>query len=99
VRDKLAASYVKFLVGNDSTPPGRLGLSRPPDIDHHRRGADTVPLRPRELIWADGAARKRVAPVTVRPMRNRPAEADVFYFGNAIGESGNTPPRRSHASD
>ncbi len=42
------------------------------------------------LIWADGAIRKQWLQVTVRANANTGLmQDDVFYFGNAIGETGN----------
>ena len=43
------------------------------------------------LTWADGAIQKRWLQVTVLANATTGlAAADVFYFGNAVGESGNT---------
>jgi hypothetical protein len=42
------------------------------------------------LVWPDGVVRKQWLQVTVRANANTGLSADdVFYFGNAIGESGN----------
>jgi hypothetical protein len=44
------------------------------------------------LRWADGAIRKQWLEVTVRATPATGLEQpDVFYFGNAIGETGNSP--------
>jgi hypothetical protein len=44
------------------------------------------------LIWADSAIRNRWLQVTVRATDNTGLAAnDVFYVGNAVGESGNAP--------
>ena len=45
-----------------------------------------------ELTWADGAIRNTWLEITVKATANTGlAQADVFYFGNAVGESGDSP--------
>ena len=44
-----------------------------------------------EIIWADGAIQKEWLQVTVNANANTNlASPDVFYFGNAVGDSGNS---------
>ena len=44
------------------------------------------------LIWANGVIQKQWLQVTVKADAvTGLAEPDVFYFGNAVGESGNSP--------
>ncbi len=44
------------------------------------------------IVWADNAIEKQWLQVTVLATANTGLDADdVFYFGNAIGETGNSP--------
>src|SRR4029079_4571963 len=44
------------------------------------------------LTWPTGAAIRQWLQVTIKPTENtRLAAPDVFYFGSAVGESGNVP--------
>jgi len=42
------------------------------------------------MVWDDGAVKNGWLQVTVRAERLGLAEDDVFYFGNAVGETGNS---------
>jgi hypothetical protein len=41
------------------------------------------------LVWADGVIRNKWLQVTLNPGGTGLAAPDVFYFGNAVGETGN----------
>jgi len=44
------------------------------------------------LVWDDGAIKNTWLQVTVKATVNTGLTAnDVFYFGNAVGETGNSP--------
>jgi len=80
----------EFKVGNTQTPsswsagPSPLSVTVREDVP--AQGVDRV-----VLIWADGAIQKQWLQVTIK---NDPAIGlsipDVSYFGNAVGESGNS---------
>ena len=77
-----------FLVGNDGNPGGWDSAPAPLSITVRRRGHQR--RRPRD----DHLARRRIEnqwlQVMVRATENTGLAADdVFYFGNAVGESGN----------
>lgn len=85
----LSASDFTFLVGNNSTPGGWIAAPAPSSITVRAgaglNGSDRV-----ELIWPDNAIGKQWLQVTVLADVNTGlAFPDVFYFGNAIGETGN----------
>jgi len=90
---ELSAADFAFKVGNDNDPSG-WDLAPAPinDIAADVRlggglgGSDRV-----TIIWADNVIEKQWLQVTVLATANTGlAEPEVFYFGNAIGESGNT---------
>ena len=63
-----------------------------PDVDYRAPGAGLDGADRVTLIWADGAIRNRWLQVTVLATDNTGLAAnDVFYLGNAVGESGNSP--------
>jgi len=89
-----------FLVGNSDDPTTWSAAPAPQSITT-RSGAGVDGSDRVTIIWADdnsytpdrepGAISKQWLQVTVLPTANTGlAEADVFYFGNAIGESGNS---------
>jgi hypothetical protein len=86
----LSAADFVFRAGNDNNP-GAWALAAPPTGISIRRsvganGSDRV-----TIIWADGAVRKTWLQVTVKANANTGlATEDVFYFGNAVGEAGNS---------
>ena len=87
----LSASDFTFLVGNDSTPSGWSAAPAPSNIMIRRgdgaAGSDRV-----EITWADGSIMGEWLQVTIKANANTGLGApDVFYFGNAPGESGNDP--------
>ncbi len=83
------ASDFAFFVGNDRTPgnwdaapmPLEVTLSEDAGVD----GSDRV-----TIVWDDYAVTNKWLQVTVRAASFGLADDDVFYFGNAAGESGNS---------
>lgn len=86
----LAAADFTFKVGNDgdlgswTNAPVPLSITRRPGAGAN--GSDRV-----TLLWADGAIKNQWLRVTVlaNTRTNLPA-ADVFYFGNLVGETGDS---------
>ena len=78
---------VRSMTGRSAPAPRRFTVPPGAGLD----GADRV-----TLIWADGAIRNRWLQVTLRATEvTGLAATDVFYVGNAVGESGNAPGMRS----
>ena len=80
----------EFHVGNDDDPAGWTPVADEPAISVRPGegigGSDRV-----TIIWADNAIQKQWLQVTVRQGGNIGlSQPDVFYYGNAIGESGNS---------
>ena len=76
-----------FKIGNDDTPSGWLDAPTP-SIDVTAGPSNTSRIT---LIWPDGAIRNTWLEVTVLGAGNTGLPTDdVFYFGNAIGETGNS---------
>ncbi len=80
-----------FKVGNDSNPAGWSAAPAPSDITVRAGdgagGSDRI-----TIIWSDNVIEKQWLQVTVLATANTGLGApDVFYFGNAIGETGNSP--------
>jgi hypothetical protein len=85
------AADLTFRAGNDGVPAG-WSEARPPAVVAVRRGEGVTGSHRLTLIWDDGAIRNRWLEVTVLATAATGLPApDVFYFGNAIGESGNSP--------
>jgi probable HAF family extracellular repeat protein len=87
----LAAADFTFRVGNDSTPNDWAVGPAPSAVVMRALpvGANTSRV---EIVWPDGAIRNTWLQVTVKANEKTGlAAADVFYFGNAVGESGNKP--------
>jgi alpha-L-arabinofuranosidase len=87
----LSAADFQFYVGNDNNPG--LWISAPApisvtvNIGGGTGGSDRV-----TIIWADNVIQNQWLQVTVLADTNTGlSSADVFYFGNAIGESGDNP--------
>jgi hypothetical protein len=79
-----------FKAGNDNNPDGWTIAPAPASITVRARagvdGSDRV-----TLIWADNAIQKQWLQVTVRSTATTGLGADdVFYFGNSIGDTGNS---------
>jgi hypothetical protein len=87
---ELTADDFAFRVGNDDEPgswsaaPAPLSVSVRPG--EGAGGADRV-----TIVWSDNAIQKQWLEVTIESTEDTGlAAADVFYFGNAIGETGNS---------
>jgi hypothetical protein len=79
----------QFKVGNDSNPDGPGWTTAPnPSVATRDLGNGVTRVT---LIWADNdAVKNKWLQVTVKVTPNTGlAASDVFYFGNAIGETGN----------
>ncbi|MCK4275121.1 MAG: hypothetical protein KAX78_01300, partial [Phycisphaerae bacterium] len=75
----------------DSSPAGWVAAPAPTSVTV-RPGAGAGGSDRVTLIWADNAIEKQWLEVTVLATVNTGlASDDVFYFGNAIGETGNSP--------
>jgi sialidase-1 len=86
----LAASDFQFRVGNSDDPSTWAAAPAPASVTV-RLGSGTAGAARVEIIWADGAISKQWLEVTVKATPSTGlATADTFYFGNAIGESGNS---------
>jgi hypothetical protein len=84
------ASDFTFKVGNDSTPAGWAAAPAPTSITV-REGAGLGGSDRITIIWADNAIQKQWLQVTVKATdATGLASDDVFYFGNAVGETGNS---------
>jgi len=77
-----------FHVGNDDRP-GDWEAAPTPTITV-RDGAGTGRSDRVTITWDDNAIQNEWLQVTVRPDRLGLAEDDVFYFGNAVAETGNS---------
>ncbi|MCI0535268.1 MAG: LamG domain-containing protein [Verrucomicrobiales bacterium] len=79
-----------FRVGNDNIPSGWTAAPAPSSITV-RTGAGLSGSDRITLIWADSAIQKQWLQVTVKSTSNTTLlKDDVFYFGNAVGDSGNS---------
>jgi hypothetical protein len=86
----LTAADFDFRVGNDDAPEDWLPAPEQPGITV-RNGEGVGGSHRIVLIWPDGAIQKQWLRVEVKATAGTHLpQADVFYFGNAIGESGNT---------
>ena len=84
-----AADFV-FRVGNDSSPAGWAAAPAPTSFTLQPNGGASLSDRI-TITWADGAIKGTWLQVVVLPMANTGlAAADIFYFGNAPGETGNS---------
>ena len=87
---ELSADDFRFRIGNDEDPAGWADAPAPQSIRVEAAagtaGADRV-----TIFWADAAITGQWLQVTVHATPSTGlAEDDVFYFGNAIGEAGNS---------
>jgi hypothetical protein len=84
----ITASDFTFKVGNNNNTDGWAAAPAPISISV-RTGAGVSGSDRVELIWANGAVQKQWLQVTMLANANtKLADADVFYFGNAVGDSG-----------
>ncbi len=87
----ITAADFEFRVGNDGDPAGWAVAAAPIGVSV-RRGAGVGGSDRVSLIWADNAVRQQWLEVRVKATpQTGLADDDVFYFGNAIGETGNSP--------
>jgi subtilisin family serine protease len=87
----ISASDFTFKVGNNNTPSGWATAPTPSSVTV-RQGAGTGGSTRITIIWANNAIQKQWLQVTVLSTKNTGlASSDTFYFGNAIGETGNIP--------
>jgi hypothetical protein len=86
----ITAADFSFRIGNNNAP-GTWSPAPLPSSITVRSGAGAGGSDRVTLIWPDGAISKTWLQVTVRPTPHTGlAAADVFYFGNAVGEVGNS---------
>ena len=88
--DHLGAADFVFRVGNDARPSTWAAAPAPREITVRRGqgafGSDRV-----TIVWEDGAIRNQWLRVSIEATADTGLpEADVFYFGNAVGEVGNS---------
>jgi hypothetical protein len=77
-------------MGNDNNPAS-WGLAPSPTSVNVRAGAGVDGADRVTLIWPDGLIKKTWLQVTVLATANTGlGSPDVFYFGNAVGEVGNS---------
>jgi hypothetical protein len=87
---QLTAGDFEFRVGNSNTPGSWASAPAPSSVSR-RDGAGAGGSVRVTLVWPDGAVRNQWLRVAVlASARTGLAAADVFYFGNAVGESGNS---------
>ena len=87
----VSTDQFELRVGN-SNDPSSLALAPLPISITVREGAGAEGSDRITLIWANGAIQKQWLEVTVKADAvTGLTSPDVFYFGNAIGESGNSP--------
>jgi len=85
------AADFAFKVGNDSSPAGWATLGMAPAVAV-RPGAGAAGSDRVTLTWPAGAIRGQWLQVTVLANATTGlSDPDVFYFGNAVGETGNSP--------
>ncbi len=83
----VTAADFEFKMGNTTTPDTWGPAPAPLSVTVRQvNGIDRV-----TIIWADGAIQNTWLQVTVKATANTGlAQNDVFYYGNAVGESGNS---------
>jgi hypothetical protein len=84
----ITAADFSFKLGNNNTPSSWSTAPAPVSVTV-RAGAGVSGSDRIELLWADGAIQNTWLQVTVAANANTGLAADdVFYFGNAVGDSG-----------
>lgn len=87
----LSADDFTFKVGNDANPAAWIVAPTPIGISV-RAGAGTAGADRITIDWPDGAIQNQWLQVTVKAeAKTGLANPDVFYFGNAVGETGDSP--------
>ncbi|HVT82575.1 MAG TPA: hypothetical protein VHM90_18180, partial [Phycisphaerae bacterium] len=82
-----------FNVGNNSTPASWIGASAPVSVTV-RPGAGVGGSTRIEIAWIDATIQQQWLQITFKGGAGATSgldASDVFYFGNAIAESGNSP--------
>ncbi len=88
--DTLDGGDFQFRVGNSDDPGTWTPMATQPTVTV-RRGDGTGGSDRVTLIWPDGMIRKQWLQVTVLANADTGlTQGDVFYFGNAVGEVGNS---------
>ncbi len=86
----LNANDFDFRIGNNSDPSTWQAAPEPQFVNTFT-GAGTGGSTRVEIVWSDGAIANQWLQLTVKADgATQLAAPDVFYFGNAIGESGNS---------
>jgi hypothetical protein len=86
----ISAGDFTFKVGNNSDPSGWASAPAPVSITR-RAGAGVSGADRITIIWANNAIQKQWLQITVLASANTGLSApETFYFGNAVGESGNS---------
>ncbi len=86
-----SASDFLFNVGNDNNPGNWPGAPAPVSVIT-RPGAGVNGSTRIEILWNNNAIQNQWLQVTLKAdSASGLASPDVFYFGNAIGESGDSP--------
>jgi len=85
----ITADDFRFHVGNDNDPAA-WPKAPPPSGFQVQEGAGPGGADRVTFVWDDFAIRNQWLQVTVLAENLGLAENDVFYFGNAVGESGNS---------
>ena len=90
-RQALSVDDFEFRIGNNNTPE-TWALAVEPTSVTVRSGAGTGGSDRVTITWADNDVEQRWLGVRVRANRNTGlAQDDVFFFGNGIGETGDSP--------
>jgi PhoPQ-activated pathogenicity-related protein len=84
----ITASDFTFRVGNNNSPASWSSAPNPASVSV-RAGAGTSGADRVEIVWTDGNITKKWLQVIVAADKNTGlAQSDVFFFGNAVGDSG-----------
>lgn len=81
-------NYFNFKVGNSNSTLSWASAPLPSSVTVHELDSSTIRVK---LIWPDGTIKKQW--LEVRVLANQftgLSRQDVFYFGNAVGECGNS---------
>src|SRR5207302_4636644 len=79
-----------FRVGNDSDPSHWAPAPAPSHIEFITSPYGNAITQRVAITWPDGAIRNEWLQVNVKSNGDGPP-VDVFYLGNAVGETGNAP--------
>ncbi|MCC6124992.1 MAG: hypothetical protein IT426_08525, partial [Pirellulales bacterium] len=88
---RFSIADLEFRAGNDSNPAAWSSAPAPLSITV-RLGAGQLGSDRIAILWADGAIKNNWLQITVKATAiTGLTQPDVFYFGNAVGETGNDP--------